>query len=99
MLRKEEVEHIAELAKLALTDEEKERYRTQLSAILDYAAQLQSLDTSNIPPTASVLPVNTVLREDKARPGMPRENLLANAHAQEEGMFRVDVVLDEANNG
>jgi aspartyl-tRNA(Asn)/glutamyl-tRNA(Gln) amidotransferase subunit C len=94
MLSKEEVEHIAELAKLALTDEEKERYRTQLSAILDYAAQLQALDTSDIPPTASVLPVNTVLREDKARPGMPREKLLANAHAHEEGMFRVDVVLD-----
>jgi aspartyl-tRNA(Asn)/glutamyl-tRNA(Gln) amidotransferase subunit C len=94
MLSKEEVEHIAELAKLALTNEEKERYRTQLSAILDYAAQLQALDTDDIPATASVVPVNTVLREDKARPALPLEKLLANAHAQEDGMFRVDVVLD-----
>jgi aspartyl-tRNA(Asn)/glutamyl-tRNA(Gln) amidotransferase subunit C len=94
MLTKEEVEHIAELAKLALTDEEKERYRTQLSAILDYAAQLQLLDTGDIPATASVLPINTVLREDKAGPATPRDVLLANAHAREDGMFRVDVVLD-----
>src|SRR5256885_1226341 len=95
MLTKEEVEHIAELAKLALSEEEKERFRTQLSAILDHAASLQALDTDQIPPTASVLPINTVLREDKSRPAIPPDQLLANAHAQEEGMFRVDVVLED----
>lgn len=91
----EEVEHIAELAKLALTEEEKARFRDQLSAILDYAARLQSLDTSAIPPTASVLPVDTILRDDVARPAMPRDQLLSNTEHQEDGMFRVDVVLED----
>ncbi len=94
MLSLEQVEHIAELAKLALTDEEKERYREQLSAILDYAARLQAIPTDDIPPTATVLPVDTVLREDAARPSIPRDELLENAAEKEEGMFRVDVVLD-----
>jgi len=94
MLTKEQIEHIAELAKLALTEEEKERFRTQLSVILDYAESLQKLDTDNIPPTASVLPVHTVLRDDVARPSLPRDLLLANAAAKEDGMFRVDVVLE-----
>lgn len=97
MLTKEEVEHIAELAKLALTEAEKERFQHQLSAILDYAENLQAMDVSNIPPTASVVPVNTVLREDKVRPSTDREKLLANAHAKESGMFRVDVVLEEGD--
>ncbi len=90
----EQVEHIAELAKLALSDEEKARFREQLSAILDYAARLQAIDTSGIPPTATVLPMHTVLRDDVARPPMPRDDLLENAAEKEEGMFRVDVVLD-----
>jgi aspartyl-tRNA(Asn)/glutamyl-tRNA(Gln) amidotransferase subunit C len=94
-LSKEEVEYIAELAKLALTDEEKERFRGQLSAILEYAERLQSLDTSDIPPTASVLPVTTVLREDVVRPGLSRDQLLANTESKEDGMFRVDVVLED----
>ncbi len=90
----EEVEHIAELAKLALTDEEKERYREQLSAILDYVQSLNEVDTSDIPPTASVLPVDTVLRADVHRPEPPREDLLENAAEREDGMFRVDAILD-----
>jgi aspartyl-tRNA(Asn)/glutamyl-tRNA(Gln) amidotransferase subunit C len=94
-LTQQEVEHIAELAKLALTDEEKARFREQLSAILDYARRLQSLDTGDIPPTASVLPVDTVLRPDQVRPPMGRERLMGSAPAQENGMFRVDVVLEE----
>lgn len=90
----EEVEHIAELAKLALTDEEKQRYRQQLSAILDYVQSLNAIDTSDIPPTASVLPVDTVLRADEHRPEPPREDLLENAAEREDGMFRVDAILD-----
>jgi aspartyl/glutamyl-tRNA(Asn/Gln) amidotransferase C subunit len=58
-----EVEHIAELARLDLTPEEKERYRQQLSAVLEHAARLQEVDTSQIPPTSSVLPPRSVLRE------------------------------------
>lgn len=94
ILSLEEVEHIAELAKLSLTDEEKARFREQLSAILDYAARLQELDTDDIPPTATVLPLDTVLRDDMARPGLGRDELLEGSENTEGGMFRVDVVLD-----
>ena len=90
----EEVEHIARLACLKLTDEEKARYREQLSAILDYAARLQSLDTTGIPPTSSVLPPRTVLRPDEPRPGLRREDLLANAPDTTDDQFRVPPVLE-----
>ena len=90
----EEVEHIARLARLELSTEEKEIYRKQLSDILDYAARLQSLDTSGIPPTSSVLPTHSVLRKDEARQGLPREDVLRNAPQVEDGQFRVPPVLD-----
>ena len=89
-----EVEHIAELAKLRLTDEEKARFREQLSAILDYAEILNRLDTSAILPTATVLPLRTVLRPDEVTPSLPRERLLANAPAAEAGMFQVPPILE-----
>jgi aspartyl-tRNA(Asn)/glutamyl-tRNA(Gln) amidotransferase subunit C len=90
----EEVEHIAQLAHLKLTAQEIERYRQQLSAILDYADRLQAVDTTDIPPTSSVLPARSILREDKARPGLSREELLKNAPDSENGQFRVPPVLD-----
>lgn len=90
----EEVQHIAELAKLALTDEEKALMSEQLSDILDYVEMLQAVDTENVAPTYTVLPVDTVLRDDVARPSMPREELLANASKQDEGMFEVEVILE-----
>jgi aspartyl-tRNA(Asn)/glutamyl-tRNA(Gln) amidotransferase subunit C len=89
-----EVEHIAELARLALSDEEKALFRTQLSAILDYAARLQAIDTDAIPPTASVLPIDTVLREDVARPGMSTTEALANTEEKSDDMFRVQAVME-----
>jgi len=90
-----EVEHIAELAKLSLTDEEKTLYREQLSAILDYAAVLQQVDTSAIPPTATVLPLRNVMRDDIVEPSMPREDVLANAPDAHEGYFRVRAILKQ----
>jgi aspartyl-tRNA(Asn)/glutamyl-tRNA(Gln) amidotransferase subunit C len=90
----EEVEHIAVLARLQLTAQEKARYREQLSAILDYASRLQELDTSGIPPTSSVLPPRSVLRPDEPRGGLSREELLRNAPRVEQGQFRVPPVLD-----
>ena len=90
----EEVQHIAELAKLELTEDEQARFREQLSAVLDYAAQLRAVDTSAIPPTATVLPLRTVLRDDIVRPSVPREDLLANAAESEAGCFRVPAVLE-----
>jgi aspartyl-tRNA(Asn)/glutamyl-tRNA(Gln) amidotransferase subunit C len=90
----EQVEHIAELAKLALSDEEKALYCEQLSSILDYAERIQQIDTDDISPTATVLPVHTVLREDVSRPGAPREELLEIAAEQEDSMYRVDTILE-----
>jgi len=90
----EEVQHIAELAKLALTDEEKALMSEQLSDILDYVEMLQTVDTENVAPTYTVLPVDTVLRDDATRPSMPRDELLANASKQDDGMFEVEVILE-----
>ena len=90
----QEVQHIAELAKLELTDTERERFRQQLSAVLDYAAALRAVDTSAISPTASVLPLRTVLRDDTPRPSLPRDELLANAPDTEAGCFKVPAVLE-----
>lgn len=90
----EEVEHIAELARLKLSDDEKKRYREQLSAILDYAGRLQQLNTADIPPTSSVLPERSVLRPDEPRPGLTPEELLQNAPEAEDDQFRVPPVLE-----
>jgi aspartyl-tRNA(Asn)/glutamyl-tRNA(Gln) amidotransferase subunit C len=90
----EEVEHIAGLARLSLTDEEKIRFGKQLSAILDYAASLQALDTEKIPPTSSVLPPRSRLRRDEPRPGLTIEELVGNAPEVEKNQFRVPPVLE-----
>jgi aspartyl-tRNA(Asn)/glutamyl-tRNA(Gln) amidotransferase subunit C len=89
-----EVEHIAELARLNLTPEEKERFRVQLSAILEYAARLQVVDTTGIPPTASVLPGAAGLRADEPRQGLSTEETLKNAPDAHHNQFRVPPVLD-----
>jgi aspartyl-tRNA(Asn)/glutamyl-tRNA(Gln) amidotransferase subunit C len=89
-----EVEHIAELAKLSLTPEEIERIGTQLSAILDYAAELRAVDTSAISPTATVLPLHTVLREDVVQPSLSRESVLANASEHSDDSFKVPAVME-----
>ena len=89
------VEHIAELARLELTEDEIERYAEQLSAILEYAERLQDIDTDAIPPTASVLPLRNVLREDVVQPSLPRDEALANAADKVDGQFRVDAVLED----
>lgn len=90
----EEVRHIAGLARLSLTETEEARYAEQLSDVLDYADRLKAVDTSGIPPTASVLPLTAPLRPDQARPCPPRELILRNAPDQEAGLFRVPRVLD-----
>jgi aspartyl-tRNA(Asn)/glutamyl-tRNA(Gln) amidotransferase subunit C len=89
-----QVEHVADLARLALTEEEKELFREQLSSILAYAGRLQAIDTRDIPPTATVLPLHNVLRDDEVRPSLPREDVLANAPQVEQAHFRVPVVLE-----
>ena len=93
-LTTEQVEAIANLARLELSSEEKERMRRQLSDILDYVIRLQELDTEGIPPTSSVLPARSVLRADEVRPGLERDTLLRNAYETEAGQFRVPAVLE-----
>ncbi|MCK5429752.1 MAG: Asp-tRNA(Asn)/Glu-tRNA(Gln) amidotransferase subunit GatC [Anaerolineales bacterium] len=93
-LTREEVENIAELARLTLTDEEIARYSEQLSAILEYFASLQTLDTTDIPPTSSVLAARSVLRPDEPRPGLSKDDLLRNAPETEANQFRVPPVLE-----
>jgi len=89
-----DVEHVAKLARLVLTDEEKERFTKQMNAILEYAQKLNELDTSDVEPTTHVLPVQNVMREDVARPSWPLEETLRNSPDEEEGQYRVPPVLD-----
>lgn len=93
-LSREDVDHIALLARLHLTDEEKERYREQLSNILDHIGKLQELDTRDVQPVSSVVVEQSRLREDVAGAAMLREDLLRNAPDQADDQFRVPSVLD-----
>jgi len=90
----QEVEHIAELAKLDLSDLEKEQYREQLSSILDYATMLQNVDTGDIQPTASVLPERSVLRDDEVLAPLAPDVILKNAPQQKEQQFKVPIVME-----
>ena len=94
-LTREEVEHVALLARLGLTDEEKELYRRQLGSILGYVAQLSEVDTSALAAGAAVLPLEDVMGDDEPRPSLDPEDVLANAPAHEAGHFRVPAVLEE----
>jgi aspartyl-tRNA(Asn)/glutamyl-tRNA(Gln) amidotransferase subunit C len=90
----EEVETIAELAKLTLTDEEKSMFQEQLSHILEYAELLQQVDTTGVPPTASALLLNNVMRSDIVELSLENEDALFNAPDDEDGNFKVRAVLD-----
>ena len=90
----QEVEHIAKLARLELTAEQKTRYREQLEAILDHVAKLQELDTQDVPPTASVSVGQMPLRVDEPRPGLSKDDLLKNAPKQEEEQFKIPPVFE-----
>jgi len=93
-ITREEVVHVARLAMLEISGEEVALYTQQLNAILEYADKLKSLETEGVEPTAHVLPLRNVFREDEIRPGLPREEALANAPAEEEGLFRVPRVME-----
>ena len=95
-LSREEVEYVASLARLGLTDEEIGRMRDQLSSILDHIAAIDRLDTQAIPPTAQVTPLENVMRADEPRPSLSREAMLANAPRQSDGFFEVLAVLGAA---
>ena len=90
----QEIEHIARLARLELTDEQKTRYREQLEAILDHIARLQELDTQDVPPTASGSVTQMPLRTDEPRPGLSKDELLKNAPQQGDGQFQIPPVFE-----
>jgi len=89
-----EVEHVARLARLELTEEEKERMRAQLDSILSYIDKLNELDTSVVEPTSHVLPMTNVFREDEVRPSLSQEEALANAPDRQDLFFRVPRILE-----
>jgi len=95
-LTRADVEHVARLARLALTDEELDALTAELGAILEHAAQVSALDTAGEPPTAHPLPLVNVFRADVARPGLSRDEVLAAAPEAEDGRFRVPRILGEA---
>ena len=93
-ISREQVEHVAHLARLGLSDEETDRLQQQLSQILGHMQMIDQLDTSAIPPTAQVIPVSTVMRDDVARPSLPTEDILKNAPRREGAFFKVPPVLE-----
>lgn len=95
-LSREEVAHVAKLARLELTDEQLDVFTPQLAAILDHAADVEALRLDEVPPTAHPYPLANVWRPDVARDAGIREAVLDQAPATEDGMFRVPPVLGEA---
>lgn len=92
-LTREEVEHVANLARLGLSDDEVSRMQDQLSSILDHIAAIDRLHTEAIPPTAQVLARSNVMRPDVVTPSLPQRVILANAPRQSESFFEVDAIL------
>jgi len=90
-----DIEHVADLARLHLTDDELDRMQTQLSRILEAMETLRDVDTSHVGPTASVIQLENVMRDDVARPGISRHAALANAPQRDDPFLRVPTVLEE----
>ncbi|OGO51677.1 MAG: asparaginyl/glutamyl-tRNA amidotransferase subunit C [Chloroflexi bacterium RBG_16_68_14] len=94
-LTRDEVLHIARLARVGLSEEDVARFQEQLSEILDHFEALRELDTEDVPPTAYPLALESVMRPDEVRPSLPRDEVLANAPLAEGDAFRVRAVLEE----
>lgn len=93
-LSEDEVRHVAKLARVALSDQEVEKMRVELSSILAHFEVLQRLDTEDVPPTAQVLDLQNRFEPDQPRPSWPVEQVLQNAPMAEEEYFRVKAVLE-----
>ena len=93
-LSHEDVLHIAKLARLALSDDDVERFQAQLSQILEHFEALRGVDTEGVPPTAHTLQLENIMRPDVDRPSMPPEETMANAPDSEDNLFRVRAVLE-----
>ena len=94
-ITREEVLHVARLARLSLTDAETDRLREQLGGILDYIKQLDALDTKDVVPTSHAVEMGTPFREDSVRPFGDKEALLANAPDRQGDFFRVPRIIED----
>lgn len=95
-LSRQQVEHIARLARVGLSEEDVDQFSEQLSEILEYFEQLSQVDTEGVPPTAHTLPLHNVMRgDDEPRPALEQEEVLANAPLRDGDHFRVKVILEE----
>jgi aspartyl-tRNA(Asn)/glutamyl-tRNA(Gln) amidotransferase subunit C len=94
-LTREDVIHVAKLARLALSEGEVEQFTVQLGAVLEHFASVAALDTSGVPPTSHPISLANVLRPDERRPSLERDLVLAMAPAEEDGRFRVPRILGE----
>jgi aspartyl-tRNA(Asn)/glutamyl-tRNA(Gln) amidotransferase subunit C len=94
-----DVEHVARLSRLALTDQEKARMRRELDGILSYIDKLRALDTANVPPTSHAVPMTNVMREDEPRPSLAQDLMLANAPERSGEFFRVPKIIEEGAEG
>ncbi len=95
-ISRDDVVHVARLARLDLTEEELDRFAGQLAAVLEHAADVAALDTSGVPPTAHPLALENVLRDDAVGPSLDRHEVLAMAPEAEDGRFRVPRILGDA---
>lgn len=95
ILSYDEVKHIAHLARLPLTQEEGEKFRKQLSEIIDLVGKLTEVDTKNVEPTSQVTGLENILREDRILPSFSQEEALSNAKRSHKGYFVVDAIFEE----
>ncbi|MBN1385173.1 MAG: Asp-tRNA(Asn)/Glu-tRNA(Gln) amidotransferase subunit GatC [Elusimicrobia bacterium] len=93
-IKTKDVEYVAKLARLSLTDKEKEQYAGQLNAILEHMDELNKLDTSGVPPTSHAIEIKNVLREDKMEKSDAADEVIANAPQREERFFKVKKVIE-----
>ena len=93
-ITREQVEHVAKLSRLNLTEEEINRLTVEMEHIIAFADKLNELDTDGVEPTAHAIPIQNVFREDIVGPSFPREQILANAPAQEDGCFKVPKIVE-----
>lgn len=93
-ITKEQIEHVAKLARLNLTETEKEKYANELGSIIEFINKLNQLDTTDVQQTAHVVPINNVFREDKVEPSFDREKILMNAPVQKDGCVLVPKVVE-----
>jgi aspartyl-tRNA(Asn)/glutamyl-tRNA(Gln) amidotransferase subunit C len=94
-LSREEVLHIAALAKVGLTEADVEKFREQLSNILENFEALQKVDTTDVPHTAQSIALENVMMDDKVRPSMPVEDVLANAPQRDDDFIKIKIVLED----